>query len=116
MRRLTILDLRFWARAVLVLGFAFGYAVPTARAHGGGVPQLINAGAGPYWISVWTQPEPLRVGESHFTVAVAEQLNSETTDGELGPPVLAATVELQFELLTGDVQTLVVPATPRKCG
>lgn len=41
-------------------------------AHGGGTPRLINAGEGPYRLFAWTQPEPLRVGESHVSIAVTE--------------------------------------------
>ncbi len=61
------------------------------KAHGGGYPQLTNAEAGPYRVSVWTQPHPLTAGPAHFSVAVftplAEGLNT-------GLPVLDANVEL----------------------
>lgn len=40
-------------------------------AHGGGVPRVINEPAGPYLVSVWTDPDPLRVDESHVDVAVS---------------------------------------------
>lgn len=39
-------------------------------AHGSGTPQLVNRAAGPYVLSVWSLPEPLRVGEVHLSVGV----------------------------------------------
>ena len=61
-------------------------------AHGGGVPQLVNEAAGPYWVSVWTSPDPLRTGQVHFTVSVAEPGQG----GEAGPPILGATVRIRL--------------------
>jgi hypothetical protein len=63
-------------------------AVPTGRAaaHGGGTPRLVNVPAGPYQLSAWTQPDPIRTGDLHVTVAV--------TAPESGAPVLAARVEV----------------------
>ena len=43
-----------------------------ARAHGTGTPQLLNAPAGPYLLSVWTDPDPLRADEAHVVVAVVQ--------------------------------------------
>jgi hypothetical protein len=63
--------------------------VPLVTAHGGGAPQLINEPAGPYWLSVWTSPDPPQVGKPlHLTLGVAEP----GTGREAGPPVLGATV------------------------
>ena len=42
------------------------------HAHGTGTPQLLNAPAGPYLLSVWTDPDPLRADEAHVVVAVVE--------------------------------------------
>jgi len=42
------------------------------HAHGGGTPRLVNAGDGPYRIFAWTQPEPLRAGEIHISIAITE--------------------------------------------
>jgi hypothetical protein len=55
------------ALALLLLTLAAG-----ARAHGIGKPQVLNAVSGPYLISVWTDPDPLRVDEAHVVVAVTE--------------------------------------------
>jgi hypothetical protein len=46
--------------------------VLVAHAHGTGTPQLLNAPAGPYLLSVWTDPDPLRADEAHVVVAVVE--------------------------------------------
>jgi hypothetical protein len=43
-----------------------------ARAHGIGTPQALNIVSGPYLISVWTDPDPLRADEAHVVVAVTE--------------------------------------------
>ncbi len=81
-----------------------------ALAHGGGAPRLTNADAGPYWVSAWTQPDPLRVGQAHVTVAVSEP-NPSGGAREAGPPVLGATVNVRFEPLDHAGETLNVAAT-----
>ena len=47
------------------------------HAHGTGTPQLLNAPTGPYLLSVWTDPDPLRVDEAHVVVAVVEPVTQE---------------------------------------
>ncbi len=47
-------------------------APPALRAHGIGTPQQINVPSGPYLISIWTDPDPLRVDEAHVVVAVMD--------------------------------------------
>lgn len=42
------------------------------RAHGIGLPQVINVANGPYLVSVWTDPDPLREDETHLVVAVMD--------------------------------------------
>lgn len=54
----------------LLMGVLFAPAAPLL-AHGGGVPRVINEPAGPYLVSIWTDPDPLRVDESHVDVAVS---------------------------------------------
>lgn len=56
-----------------------------AAAHGGGVPRLVNASAGPYRVSAWTQPDPVRTGDLHVTIAVSDPVS--------GAPVLNTAVE-----------------------
>lgn len=83
-----------------------------AQAHGGGTPQLANVRVGPYGVSVWTQPEPLRVGVVHFTVTVAEPLTPAAGQSvEAGPPVLNAAVQLELTSLDRPDQILAVSAT-----
>ena len=79
--------------------------------HGGGTPQLTNTQAGPYWVSVWTQPDPLLVGDVHFTISVAEPPASDSTQNEAGNPVLEATVYLRFTSLTASNQSFTMQAT-----
>ena len=68
MRRLSI--------AVLLAGLLFS-GMALARAHGIGTPRLLNEPAGPYLLSAWTDPDPLRVDESHVVVAVTDPTTRE---------------------------------------
>jgi hypothetical protein len=97
----------------LFLFLSLNVVFPTnlASAHGGGVPQLTNAEAGPYWVSVWTQPDPLRVGEAHITVAVSEPGDSTVAIREPGAPVLNAAVRVRLKPLEAQGETLMVDAT-----
>ena len=63
-------------------------------AHGTGAPQVINADSGPYLVSVWTEPDPARVGELHVTVGVAEPETQEV--------VVDAQVEVALAPLGGE--------------
>ncbi|MFW6067973.1 MAG: hypothetical protein ACOC9E_00175 [Chloroflexota bacterium] len=78
--------------ALIACLLALSPSTSTARAHGGGTAQLTNEDIGPYWISVWTSPEPVREGTLHVTVSVAEP--GEEGERQAGPPVLDATVDL----------------------
>ncbi len=95
----------------LFLILIFGYSTYEAQAHGGGVPQLVNAKAGPYRVFVWTQPDPLRVGEAHFTIAVSQPPDVGAAEGETGNPVLDATIQMQVEPINQTGETLTVLAT-----
>jgi len=97
--------------ALAILGLLLT-ALPAqaALAHGGGAPRLTNADAGPYWVSAWTQPDPLRVGQAHVTVAVSEP-NPTAGAREAGQPVLGATVSVRFEPLDRAGETLNLAAT-----
>ncbi len=67
-------------------------------AHGSGTPQLVNVIAGPYHLSVWTQPEPLRVGEAHFSIAVEQPaMAAEPFDDELTVQLLLSAPEPEPE-------------------
>ena len=54
-----------WLFVLILIGWP-----ANSLAHGSGTPQLVNHAAGPYLLSVWSLPEPLRVGEAHLSVAV----------------------------------------------
>jgi hypothetical protein len=96
---------------LVLLALILGLTTGIAWAHGGGVARLTNVEAGPYWVSVWTQPDPLRVGGAHVTVAVVEPGASATEQREAGPPVLDATVEVRFEPLDRAGEPLAALAT-----
>lgn len=64
----------------------------SARANGG-TPRLAAASAGPYAVSVWTQPDPPRVGELDTSVAVMHP--------DTGAPVLDVTVRVSAEPVEG---------------
>lgn len=67
--------LRTWKRSRLhwwlLLLLAISWPA-SATAHGSGTPRLVNVLAGPYRLWVWSLPDPIRVGETHFIVAVEE--------------------------------------------
>ena len=56
-----------WLLLLLVISWP-----ASATAHGSGTPRLVNGIAGPYRLWVWSLPDPIRVGETHFSVAVEE--------------------------------------------
>lgn len=87
---------------VLLLFLLLVSLAAPAEGHGGGRPMLVNEPAGPYLLSVWLAPDPLRVGTIHVTVAVSEP----NEDGSAGEPVLGAAVRILF---TAEDQTGVVP-------
>jgi hypothetical protein len=94
-----------------LLALVLSLSPDIAWAHGGGVPQLTNAEAGPYWVSAWTSPDPLRVGQAYITVAVSKPTAGTVGRSEAGPPVLDAAVLVEFEPLDYDGEGLAVPAT-----
>jgi hypothetical protein len=75
--------------ALLLAASLLFFLAPLVAAHGGGTPQLVNEPTGPYWLSVWTSPDPPQAGKSlHFTVGVAEPGSGR----EAGAPVLGTEV------------------------
>lgn len=75
--------------AFLLIYFSLAL-INRASAHGGGAPRLVDVEAGPYRLYVWSKPEPLRVGDAHFTIGVFEP----ALEGLPDKPVLDATVEV----------------------
>lgn len=76
-----------WAKTALAVAFLLilWALCPDVWANGGTL-QLAKAQAGPYMVSVWTQPEPPRVGRLHMSVAIMRPPAEK--------PVLDATVRL----------------------
>lgn len=82
-----------------------------SAAHGGGTPRLINEPVGPYWLSVWTAPEPPRTGEPlHLTIGLSEP----GTGREAGAPVLGAAVQLRLVLPGSEATPVTVNASNEK--
>jgi hypothetical protein len=52
--------------ALLVVG------IHLARGHGIGTPRLTNVASGPYLISAWTDPDPLRADQTHVVVGLTD--------------------------------------------
>ena len=75
----------------LVLAVLTCLVGPVAAGHGG-VVQLNRAAAGPYALSVWTQPTPPQAGPWRVDVAVMRA-------GEGGPAIGDATVQVRAEPL-----------------
>lgn len=76
-----------------------------ALAHGIGTPVKINVPSGPYLLSIWTDPDPLRVKETHVTVAVMEPVTRE-------PIVTGLTVEVQLTDVVDEAMSFTAAATP----
>ena len=96
----------------VILGLALSAAMPGERvlAHGGGTPRLTKQAAGPYRLYAWTEPEPMRVGEAHLTIAVTQAAGANAQPGEVETPVSDAAVVVTFTPLEGSVPPLEVRA------
>lgn len=84
------------SRPALVLAGLILVMVAFLSSHlqaNGGKPRLKKVEAGPYLVSVWTQPDPSRTGRIDVSVAVTRAPTAE--------PVEAAEVRLRAEALTG---------------
>lgn len=58
--------------------------------HGYGTPQRLNEATGPYVLSIWTDPAPLREDETHVVVAVIDPATQELIVSDV-----AVTVRMQ---------------------
>jgi hypothetical protein len=89
---------------LLAVALFAGRSSPT-RAHGIGLPQAINVNNGPYLISVWTDPDPLREDETHVVVAVMDPATR-------APLVTGHTVSVRLDDLSGEHPPVTQPALP----
>ncbi len=103
--------IKIFTKILFMLLLLFGISTTAIQAHGGGFSQITNAEAGPYRVSVWTQPDPIQVGEVHFTVAVSQPPPANAPQNEAGPPVLGAAVKIQLKPLDSGGETLLLTAS-----
>jgi hypothetical protein len=91
--------------ATLYLAYALilGVMVRPISAHATGKMQLASEPAGPYKLTVWTSPDPARVGELHVATAVV--LAEDAT------PVLDAEVVVELISESGEGPALSAPAS-----
>lgn len=87
--------------------FILFWSAPPVYAHGGGVPRLTDVVAGPYRVFAWTQPEPLRVGDIHLSIAVVK---GERTNASLDEPVTDATVTVDLVPVMGEQSPIQIVA------
>lgn len=87
-----------WIAVAVLLAVNLVWVAAPLYAHGGGVPRLTGEPAGPYRIFVWSQPEPLRVGDIHLSIGLvrAEAEGSQAADA-LDEPVTDATVTVSLQ-------------------
>ncbi|MFO7661615.1 MAG: hypothetical protein R6X18_03370 [Chloroflexota bacterium] len=58
--------------ALGLVGLCLLGSAVVVMAHGYGTPRVLNAATGPYNLSIWTDPQPLRSDETHVIVAVID--------------------------------------------
>ncbi len=95
----------------VLMGLALALLPTIVRAHGsGGTLQMNIVPAGPYQISLWTEPVPLTVGNIHFNIAVTTP-PTDTTLNEAGAPVLNADVTVTLTPIGGNGESRTLTAT-----
>ncbi len=101
-----------WLSAAL-MALLLAVALPggSAAAHGGGTPRMANQPAGPYRLYTWTQPEPMRAGEVHLTIAVTQATDDAVQSEPTETPITDATVVVTLTPLDGSSAPLTVQAT-----
>lgn len=97
--RLRLKGATIFLTYVLILGVI----VRPVSGHAAGKMQLASEPAGPYKLTVWTSPDPARVGELHVATAVVM--------AEDASPVLDAAVVIELIPDSGDGPVLSAPAT-----
>ena len=78
------------------------WSITATQAHGIGKTLVLNETAGPYLLSVWTDPDPLRADETHVVVGV--------TDPTTRQPIVSD-VEVLVSLTAADDPTVILRET-----
>lgn len=94
---------RQWRLAFALLLALGGLLARPAAAHTGGRLQLGSQPAGPFQLTVWTSPEPARVGPLHVAAAVVT--------AAAAAPVLDAQVTVTLAPHNGSGESLTAAAT-----
>ena len=105
--------------AVVVLLLVLVSTGRSAHAHGGGTPRLTAEPVGPYSLFAWTEPEPMRAGDVHVTLAVTTPppadavVNNDVVNNLLEQPIDGAEAVVTFRPADGGapVQLAAQPGT-----
>ena len=62
---------------------------------------MTNEPAGPYGVYAWTEPEPLRQGETHLTIGVTVQAENVAQSGQGEAAITDAVVNVTYTALDG---------------
>jgi hypothetical protein len=100
--------------AALALLAASLIPLTAALAHGGGTPRLTNAPAGPYSVYAWTEPEPLRQGETHLTIGVTLPATDTVQSGQVEVAITDAEVVVIYSRTDGVDRSVVISARPQE--
>lgn len=92
-----------WICIIVVLLLSGLPTIGQVSAHGGGTLQISGEAAGPYLLTVWTSPDPARVGEVHVTIGVSNP-NDRT-------PILDATIVVEVSPMNTYGKLIVSNAT-----
>lgn len=82
-----------WLGSLVLMAAWMAVTYHPAAAHGGGAPRLVNVPIDAFVMSVWTNPDPLRVGVVHVTVSLAETAALEGAN-QPGAAALGQTIAL----------------------
>lgn len=98
-----------WPKTAVLLIILIILATPAALlAHGGGTIQLDAVPVGPYELSIWTSPDPLKAGETaHITAFLFDESIGDAVDGI----VLGADITVTFIPPDGQGDPIVVSAS-----
>ena len=99
---------------VFIFGFVSLLSAESAVAHGGGTPRLTGEQAGPYRVYVWSEPKPLRQGETHLTIAVTVLAEDAGLVGQDELVITDADVSVTYSPPGGAGEQVFVQAEPQE--